>query len=169
MTTTYISQENRIGPFNPNIVDTVQAVPVGTRTRAVDSNGNACEFIYLQGVASCLVGSSVSWDAAMVTALTPIGVRQSRPIAIATAAVSAATSFGWFQIAGRAVAKKTTWSVSLVAGANVGMIGVGLVGASVSGKEVFGAAVDTLSANLSTNKTVILCISNPHMTGAIAG
>lgn len=77
-------------------VSTYRNIP-GTRT--FDDAGN--EFIYLQGVASTVAGSIVSFGLSAVsafqTALSVTGVRG--PIAVAMAAVLAG-QYGWYQIYG---------------------------------------------------------------------
>lgn len=76
-------------------VDTSKQVPLGTR--AFDNDGN--EYIYLQGVASCVAGSWVSFDEAHVTTLLVANAKGR--VAVAMAAVDATTEFGWFQIYGK--------------------------------------------------------------------
>lgn len=75
---------------------------VGTRT--MDDAGN--EYVYMQGVASCAQGSWVSYDEAYVTTLA-VANAQGR-VAVAMAAVDAATKYGWFQIYGKVSAKALT-------------------------------------------------------------
>jgi len=78
-----------------SIVDTAQKHPLGTR--AMDPDGN--EYIYMQGVASCVAGDWVFFDENHVTTRT-VANAQGR-IAIAMAAIAATTSFGWFQVYGK--------------------------------------------------------------------
>jgi len=70
-------------------------------TRVKDKQGN--EFIYLQGVASCVAGSWVSFDEAHVTTL--LAANAKGRVAVAQAAVDATTEYGWFQIYGKATGK----------------------------------------------------------------
>lgn len=85
------------------VTDTVQAVPIGTRIRAVDPVYGEGEFIYLKGVASTIVGSVVVYDEyANTTTLTVAGSRG--PVAVSMSA-NIANQFGWYQIAGAAVVK----------------------------------------------------------------
>lgn len=86
-------------------VSTVRNHPLGTRVRAVDRGSNENgegEFIYLAGVASCAVGSWVTYamdsGAAVLLAQNAIG-----PVGVSMAVTDAATKFGWFQIWGKAV------------------------------------------------------------------
>lgn len=69
---------------------------LGTRKKDVAGN----EYIYLQGVASCVDGSWVTFDEDHVTILA-VADAQGR-VAVAQAAVDAATEYGWFMIYGLA-------------------------------------------------------------------
>lgn len=86
-------------------VDTTKVVPLGTRIRAKDVGSTAYgegEFIYLAGVASTARGSLVTIDSAYTTSL--LTAQDFGAVAVALAAVTAATSFGWYQIRGTGVA-----------------------------------------------------------------
>lgn len=65
-------------------------------TKKADVAGN--EYIYLKGVSSCAAGSWVSFDEAHTTILAQANA-QGR-VAVAQAAVDAATKYGWFMIYG---------------------------------------------------------------------
>ena len=60
------------------------------------------QYIYLQGVASVVAGSAVTFDELGVTALvdTDTAATITGPMAVATAAVDATTEYGWFGIVG---------------------------------------------------------------------
>jgi hypothetical protein len=79
-------------------------------TRKKDVAGN--EYIYLKGVASTAAGSWVVFDEAGVTALIDTDVAATTSaggfVAVATAAVDAATSFGWYLIYGSGSASAAT-------------------------------------------------------------
>ena len=82
---------------------TVQLLPLGTRVKADDSNYGEGEFIYLKGVASTAIGSCVlinpdDWSTSLLVA-NDIG-----DVAFAMSA-NPASSFGWYQIYGKAVGK----------------------------------------------------------------
>lgn len=82
--------------------DTVQKHPFGTIVRAKDPDYGEGEFIYLKGVASTLVGDWVlykedDWTTERLVA-DSIG-----PVAIAMSANILATTYGWYQIRGKAV------------------------------------------------------------------
>ncbi len=61
---------------------------------ATDDTGKRC--IYLQGVSSLVSGDTVTYDEAGVTTL--IVANAKGPVAFATAAVNATTSYGWFAL-----------------------------------------------------------------------
>ena len=75
-------------------VDASKKYRVGTRKRG--RNGN--EYVYLAGVSSCVDGSWVT-IAASWTAVLAVADAQGM-VAIANAAVDAATEYGWFTIWG---------------------------------------------------------------------
>lgn len=76
-----------------SIVDTTLNHPLGTR--AFDADGN--EYIYLQGVASTVAGTWVSFDENNVT--TRLAADAVGRVAVAKAAI-VASSYGWYQIYG---------------------------------------------------------------------
>lgn len=78
-----------------------QAVALGTIVQASDPALGSGEFIYLKGVASTVVGSWVTYNAAdwTTTLLAPNAIG---PVAIAMSAC-VANEFGWYQISGDAV------------------------------------------------------------------
>jgi hypothetical protein len=80
-------------------IDTVQRNVVGMIVQDDAMN----EYIYLQGVASCVKGSWINYDNAFVTFLLTTGLgaagaAATGPVALSLGAVNAATSFGWFVI-----------------------------------------------------------------------
>tara|TARA_R110000868_G_scaffold391156_1_gene661073 strand:+ start:293 stop:796 length:504 start_codon:yes stop_codon:yes gene_type:complete len=154
---------------NQAIADTstTQLLPLGTRVQAVDSAATAYgvgEFIYLQGVASTVVGSVVTFDF----------TDHSTALLVANAVGSVATAmsncvaseYGWYQIYGKAVGKGLA---SLADNANIyGTATAGSVDdAIVAGDRVQNAA--TVSA-LDTPSTglVELGICYPFVNNALA-
>lgn len=132
-----------VGPIDG--VHSTQAHTLGTRAR--DNEGN--EYIYLQGVASCLAGSVVTYDEAHVTTLA-IANAKGR-VAVAMAAVDATTEFGWFGIFGKHAAKV---AASFADNGNVFLTATGgtVDDADVAGDAVIGmvgrAAINTPSTGL---------------------
>jgi hypothetical protein len=86
---------------------TTQLLPLGTRVKAVDVASTAYgegEFIYLKGVASTVLGSVVTYaqddNSTALLVANAIG-----PVATSMSINAATTSFGWYQIFGKAVGK----------------------------------------------------------------
>lgn len=142
---------------------TTQNHELGTIVTAKDPTYGVGEFIYLLGVASTAVGSVVTYEASgWQTALAPIGSNLPKPVAIAMSA-NVASQYGWYQIGGRAVAKKTC-GLALGAAAAVGVKTAGLIAATGTGKEIEGAITVAVSTN---STTVTLVIDRPTMQGRI--
>ena len=97
---------NKSGP-SPSVglltdVDTVKRNPLGYRTN--DEFGG--EYVYLQGIASTIVGSWVVFPSS--TFITTLGVANSKgKVAVAMAAILA-SQFGWYQIYGLATGSVAT-------------------------------------------------------------
>ena len=90
-------------------VSATQMHPLGTIVRADDvvatgTSYGSGEFIYLKGVANTVVGSWVTYNmddgTTALLAANAIG-----PVGVAMSANAAATTFGWYQISGKAVGK----------------------------------------------------------------
>ena len=81
----------------PGDVDSAARNPVGMRAIGVDTTGNTAEYIYLQGVASTIVGTVVTYDEAGVTTL--IAANAKGPVAVATG-LTVASTFGWYGLQG---------------------------------------------------------------------
>lgn len=160
----YVITENRLGQSLIGSVDTTAKVPVGTILRATDPTYGAGEFIYLAGVASTAVGSWVTYNSddgsTALLAANAIG-----PVAVAMAATVAST-YGWYQIQGKAVGKALAGFVdnaNVYATATAGSVD----DAVVAGDRVKGAkgasAVDTPSTGLAEFE-----IARPFMDDALA-
>lgn len=78
-------------------VDTTARNTLGTRAYGVDDFGQSAEYIYLQGVASTIVGSVVTFDEAGLSTL--IVANGKGPVAAATA-ITVASTYGWYGIQG---------------------------------------------------------------------
>jgi hypothetical protein len=99
----FVSNNGFVIPQAIADTSTVQLLPLGTRVKADDSNYGEGEFIYLKGVASTAIGSCVlinpdDWSTSLLVA-NDIG-----DVAFAMSA-NPASSFGWYQIYGKAVGK----------------------------------------------------------------
>lgn len=124
------------------------------------------EFIYLLGVASTAVGSIVTYDVTTYqTTLSAVGGSIPRPIAVAMSA-NVAGQYGWYQISGIAVCKKQC-TVSLAAGAAVGVLSTGLIAGTGSLKEISGAVVAAVASAAAGRTTVRVMLSRPTKQGRI--
>ena len=85
-------------------VDTTPGFPLGHRVQGKSATLGAAEFVYLKGVSSCVEGS---WVIYRPKAFTPtlLTANDIGAVAVALAAVNAGTSYGWFQVRGKAVGK----------------------------------------------------------------
>ena len=162
----YGTSDPRIG-LQPIANTEVSALhPLGTTIRANDPVYGDGEFIYLLGVASTIVGSVVTYDASTYqTVLSAVGGNIPRAVAIAMSA-NVATQYGWYQISGQAVVAKTA-TVSLAAGAAVGVLTTGLIAGTGTGKEITGAVVAAVASNTAGRVTVKVMIARPTKQGRI--
>ena len=162
----YGTSDPRIGSQAISTTDTVQNHPLGTIIRANDPTYGDGEFIYLLGVASTTVGSVVTYDASTYqTVLSAVGGNIPRAVAIAMSA-NVATQYGWYQISGQAVVAKTC-TISLAAGAAVGVLTTGLIAATGTGKEINGAVVAAVASATAGRTTVKVMIARPTKQGRI--
>ena len=141
---------------------------LGMVCRAFDPTYGEGEFILLVGVASTVVGSLVTYNATTYqTTLSANTANQATPVAVAMAANTAGL-FGWYQIGGLAVIKKTAVAtnaqVAVYQSATAGRI----MATAASGKQVLGARSANLATIASTVSTVIVSINRPHLQGATA-
>lgn len=156
----------RIGAQPITTTDTTQRHALGTTVKGVDPTYGEAEFIYLLGVASTAVGSVVTYDlTSYQTALAAVGTNLPRPVAIAMSA-NVASQYGWYQISGIAVVKKSC-TVCLVAGGAVAVKTIGLVATTGSGKEIQGALVAATASAAAGRTTVPVMIARPHMQGRV--
>ncbi len=141
---------------------TTQIHNLGQIVRAYDSTYGEGEFIYLKGVASTAVGSIVEYDTSWATGLVTLAVNTPRPLAVAMSAC-VANEFGWYQISGEAVMKKTA-TVSFAAAAKVGA-GSGLAIAVVTGLIMEGALVAVVASAKAGVTSVRVMINRPTGPG----
>lgn len=145
---------------------TTQNHNLGTIVRASDPTYGQAEFIYLKGIGSTAVGSVVTYDTStFLTTLSAVGGNIARPVAIAMSA-NVASSYGWYQISGIAVVKKQC-TVSLAAGAAVGVLSTGLIAGTGSGKEILGAVVHAVASATAGRTTVQVVVNRPHKQGRV--
>ena len=133
---------------------------LGTIITAEDPTLGVGEFIYLTGVGSTVVGSIVNYDNNFQTALdTSATAGPSCPLAVAMSA-NVASSYGWYQISGLAVATKAN-TVSFADGAGLGAT-AGLAVAVATGTVIQSAIVRTVASAKSNVTTVAIAINRPH-------
>lgn len=160
----YVIEENRVGFQQIAVTETVKRHALGTIVRANDPTYGAGEFIYLLGVGSTVVGSTVTWNATTYqTTLAAAGASLSFPLAWAMSA-NVASAYGWYQIGGLVVAAKTA-TISLAAGAAAGVLTAGLIAGTGSGKEIYGAVVAAVASAKTGGTTVLLHANRPHIMG----
>lgn len=82
---------------------TVQNHVLGTRIKAQDPVYGEGEFIYLKGLAATIVGDTVIYDQNANT--TTRAVAGSRGPCAVSMSANVANQYGWYQIAGAAIAK----------------------------------------------------------------
>jgi hypothetical protein len=158
------STDSGVSTVGGTTIPTPPAMP-GTIIRAVDPTYGEGEFILLKGVSGTAVGSCVVYDStSYATTLAPAGSNLPRAVAFAMAATNTTTLWGWYQISGQVVAKKTS-GLALASLAAVGVKTAGLIAASGSGKEIEGALT---VAKSTTATTVKLMVDRPHMQGRVS-
>lgn len=139
---------------------------LGMIVKATDPTFGDGEFIFLKGVASCVVGSMVTYDGTTFLAtLSATTANQGRPVAFAMAATTAAL-WGWFQIGGTAVALKST-SQKFSATVALGVISTGKVGSVSSGKQILNARTANAATVVSATTTVNVLINRPFLQGRV--
>lgn len=144
---------------------TTKKHPLGTIVKAKDPTYGEGEFIYLQGVASTVAGSVVTYNTVGATALCTVGGNVSKPVAVAMSA-NVASQYGWYQISGVASGYKLATN-SLAAGVAVGVKTVGRISATGSGKEILGATVYAAASATTGRTSVYVMIQRPHKQGRI--
>ncbi len=144
---------------------------LGKIVRGTDPTYGEGEFIYLLGVASTVVGSMVKYNATTYqTALTTVtnGKNKGAPIAVAMSACVAG-EYGWYQIGGNAVIKKTSVAVTpqvpifLAADASPGRFKV----LASAGQQILNAQTANLTTVVTTTSTVVVTIDRPFTQGQI--
>lgn len=149
--------------------ETSQKHHLGTIVRGVDPTYGEGEFIYLLGVASTVIGSLVRYNATTFQTTLQAAValqKQATPLAVAMSA-NVASQYGWYQISGLAVIKKTAVAVN----ANVPIFMAATAGRikvlASNGLQVLNATTANLATVTSTTSTVIVAINRPCMQGQI--
>jgi hypothetical protein len=139
----------------------------GMIVQGQDPTYGGAEFILLAGVANTAVGSVVTYNqTTFTTTLGVAGTNLPQPVAIAMSANTSSSTWGWYQISGIAVVKKTT-TATIDASAAVGISGTaGAIGATSTGNEIEGCLVAASAVATATTTTIV--INRPHMMGRTA-
>lgn len=140
---------------------TTQQHPLGTIVRAKDPTYGEGEFIYLQGVASTIVGSVVEYNTSFQTGLDSTALDSPQPLAVAMS-ICTASYYGWYQISGIAqVAKLSTTSFAADA---FFAASAGLAIAAATGLRIHGAVVAVVASAVSVAAPdlVTAMIQRPH-------
>lgn len=147
-----ISPTAGVQPFNDWFApDTTQRHALGTTVDAVDPYWGHGTFMYVKSAAAILKGSLVAWDESYNGELLPSAVTQGFPWGVAMAPMASGT-YGWIQLAGRAVYKT---NATVAADGVVAVAAAGILGATATGKQLIGvrnrvAATGTKTVTAST-------------------
>lgn len=152
-----------VGAQQIDETETVQKHKLGTIVRAHSDAYGEGEFIYLLGVANNLVGLLSTYNASTwQTTLVPNTANLAAPVAVAMSA-NVASQYGWYQISGLAVVKKTnvSWEPQKVAyiSATTGRV----MDTVASGKQVLAAKSANLTTTTTTTSTILLEINRPFL------
>lgn len=147
--------------------ETTQAHKLGTIVRATHDTYGEGEFIYLLGVASTVVGSVVTYNASTwQTTLIPNTANLAASVAVAMAA-NVAAQYGWYQISGLAVVKKTNVSWEPQKAAFISGTAGRVMDTAASGKQILNAKSANLTTTTTTTSTIILEINRPFAQGQV--
>lgn len=149
--------------------ETTQAVPFGTVVKAFDDVYGGAEFIYLKGVASTVVGSVVTWNSStFLTVLVPNTANLNNPVAVAMSANAATTSFGWYQMSGLAIVKKTAVAIGPQVPVYISTTAGRVRGTAASGKQIVGGRSANAATVAAGTSTILVLINRPFAQGAVA-
>lgn len=156
---------NFVGAQPIAVTSTVQNHPKGTLVTAVDPLYGEGEYIYLQGIASTVLGSLVTYDAQLgVTALAP-ATGGFGSVAVAMSA-NVANQWGWYQIQGIVPVKAPN---AMVVGAEIFMLAAtpgSVDDAAVAGEQILNAKATTTTGTPSAGLALIQ-INRPFLQGQI--
>lgn len=154
----------------PNQLTAIPTPPavLGMIARAKDPTYGEGEFICLAGVSGTVVGSLVNYNTvSWTTTLNPNTANLAQPVAVAMSANAATTTFGWYQIGGVAVIKKTATkvnpNVALFQSATAGRV----FSTATTGKEILGCRSANTTTIASATSTINAILDRPHMQGQI--
>jgi hypothetical protein len=164
---TYVVVTPEIGIQATAETSTTKKHPLGKIVCAKDPTYGEGEFIYLLGVASTVVGSNVVYNATTYqTALAPNTANLGSPTAVAMSE-NVAGQYGWYQIGGLAVKKKTAVAVNPQVAIYLSATPGRVMATAASGKQILGARTANLTTVTSTTSTVVVQINRPHAQGRV--
>lgn len=147
--------------------DETQNHPLGKIVQAKDDTLGEGEFIYLKNSATLIVGALVTFDPVNnTTTLSPNTANLTNPFGVAMAALTT-SQYGWFQISGAAVIKKSAVTVSpgvaLYLSATTGRVR----SSAASGKQISGCKSVNAATVAAATSTVQALISRPCGQGQV--
>jgi len=159
-------------PFNDWFApDTTQRHPLGLKLDAVDPFWGGGSFVYFKSGDAILKGSAVVLDEQFTGVLLPSAVTQGFSFGISMAPAASGT-YGWLQVAGRAVYKT---NATVAADGVLAIAAAGILGATATGKQVLGirnrksaTGTESITAVNTTNGTGVLYCTNGY-DGAFLG
>lgn len=160
---------SRVGAQAIDVTSTELKHPLGTVVSGNDPTYGDGDFIYLLGVASTVVGDVVIYSATTYQTVRTVGATHKNsgaPVAVAMSA-NVAAQYGWYQINGNAVVKKTAVFVApgvpVMLSATAGRVKV----LTSAGFMIVGARPANLVTTTSTTSTVVVTLRAPHIQGQI--
>ncbi len=158
-----------VGQTTANSSTVIPTIPakLGMIVTANDPTYGDGEFILLTGVASNAVGTVVQYDGTTFVPTIPTAAtvnKSGMPLAVSMSTATAA-QFGWYQIGGTAVVKKTT--VKFTNKQAIGFVSTGVIGKNASGVQIIGARTANTTSIASATTTIAVTINRPHMMGRI--
>ncbi len=164
---TYNTSIGLIGHQPIATTSTVANHPLGTVISAWDPSvgtaGAAGEFIYLRGIDSTVVGSLVTYNASSyVTTLSPTTAKHGAPVAVAMSA-NVASQYGWYQIGGLAVVKKTAVAIAPQVLLYVSGTSGRVYATASAGKQINGMKSANPATIASATSTVLVMLDRPAL------
>ena len=164
----YVVTTPELGIMPITQTSTILPVPLGTIIEASDSTLGAGKFMLLGGVASTVVGSVVSYNQLTgATTLVPNTANLGAPLAVAMSANVAVTTYGWYQVQGAAVIKKTAVKVSPAVKMFISGTAGRLMSTVASGKQVLGVISINAATVASATSTITCQIAYPLAQGQV--
>ena len=140
---------------------------LGLIVQAVDPTYGTGEFMLLVGVASTVAGDVVIYDTTTYqTALLTVtnGKNKGVPVAVAMAACTAGL-YGWYQVSGNAVIRKTAVAVSPSVPIYISATAGWIKSLTSTGQQIVGAQSANLATIVTSTSTVVVTIARPHTEG----